>query len=46
VILALVRSPRFGVPQGLAAMVAFLFSDDGIYVNGQAILIDGGANFA
>jgi len=26
-------------------MVAFLFSDDGAYVNGQPILVDGGANF-
>ena len=34
-----------GVPQDLAAMVAFLFSDDGAYVTGQTILVDGGANF-
>jgi NAD(P)-dependent dehydrogenase (short-subunit alcohol dehydrogenase family) len=26
-------------------MVAFLFSDDGAYVTGQTILVDGGANF-
>jgi NAD(P)-dependent dehydrogenase (short-subunit alcohol dehydrogenase family) len=44
-ILASVRSPRLGVPEDLAAMVAFLFSDDGAYVNGQTILVDGGANF-
>jgi len=25
-------------------MVAFLFSDDAAYINGQAILVDGGAN--
>ena len=25
-------------------MVAFLFSDDGAYVNGQTILVDGGAH--
>jgi NAD(P)-dependent dehydrogenase (short-subunit alcohol dehydrogenase family) len=25
--------------------IAFLFSDDGAYVNGQTILVDGGANF-
>ncbi|AKU93833.1 putative short-chain type dehydrogenase/reductase [Labilithrix luteola] len=44
-ILASVRSPRLGVPEDLAAMVAFLFSDDGAYVNGQTIVVDGGANF-
>ena len=37
-----VASPRS--PRDLAAMVAFLFSDDGAYVNGQTILVDGGAN--
>jgi len=25
-------------------MVAFLFSDDAAYINGQTILVDGGAN--
>lgn len=44
-ILASVRSPRLGVPEDIAAMVAFLFSDDGAYINGQTILIDGGAHF-
>jgi NAD(P)-dependent dehydrogenase (short-subunit alcohol dehydrogenase family) len=44
-ILATVRSNRLGVPEDLAAMVAFLFSDDGAYVNGQTIVVDGGANF-
>ena len=44
-ILASVRSPRLGVPADIAAMVAFLLSEDGGYVNGQAILVDGGANF-
>ncbi|MET7748204.1 SDR family NAD(P)-dependent oxidoreductase [Micromonospora sp. NPDC005367] len=43
--LATVRSPRLGVPEDLAAMVAFLFSDDSAYVNGQSLLVDGGANF-
>jgi NAD(P)-dependent dehydrogenase (short-subunit alcohol dehydrogenase family) len=44
-ILASVRSSRLGVPEDLAAMVAFLLSEDGAYVNGQTILVDGGANF-
>jgi NAD(P)-dependent dehydrogenase (short-subunit alcohol dehydrogenase family) len=39
-----VRSPRLRAPEDLAAMVAFLFSDGGAYVNGQTILVDGGAN--
>jgi NAD(P)-dependent dehydrogenase (short-subunit alcohol dehydrogenase family) len=43
--LATVRSPRLGKPEDLAAMVAFLFSDDGAYINGQSLLVDGGANF-
>jgi len=43
-ILAAVRSPRLGAPEDIAAMVAFLFSDDGAYVNGQTILVDGGAH--
>ncbi|MGY0556935.1 MULTISPECIES: SDR family NAD(P)-dependent oxidoreductase [unclassified Lysobacter] len=40
-----VRSPRLGHPDDIASMVAFLFSDDASYVNGQSILVDGGANF-
>ena len=39
------RSPRLGDPADIAAMAAFLLSDDGSYVNGQSILVDGGANF-
>jgi NAD(P)-dependent dehydrogenase (short-subunit alcohol dehydrogenase family) len=42
--LAAVRSPRLGTPEDIAAMVAFLFSEDAAYVNGQTILVDGGAN--
>jgi NAD(P)-dependent dehydrogenase (short-subunit alcohol dehydrogenase family) len=42
--LASVRSTRLGAPEDIAAMVAFLISDDGAYVNGQTILVDGGAN--
>lgn len=44
-VLETVRSPRLGEPEDIAAMVAFLLSDDGAYVNGQSILVDGGANF-
>ena len=43
--LASVRLARLGAPEDLAAMVAFLISDDGAYVTGQTILVDGGANF-
>ena len=38
------RSQRLGAPEDIAAMVALLFSDDGAYVNGQTILVDGGAH--
>ncbi len=30
--------------QDIAAMLAFLFSDDSAFVDGQTILVDGGAN--
>lgn len=43
-ILASVRAPRLGIPEDFAAMVAFLFSDDAAYVNGQTIHLDGGAD--
>jgi NAD(P)-dependent dehydrogenase (short-subunit alcohol dehydrogenase family) len=43
--LASVRSPRLEIPEDIAAMVAFPFSDDAAYINGQTILVDGGANF-
>ena len=33
---------RYGLPQEIAAMAAFLASDDASYVNGQAIAVDGG----
>ena len=39
-----VASRRLGAPEDIAGMVAFLFSDDGAYVNGQMILVDGGAH--
>jgi NAD(P)-dependent dehydrogenase (short-subunit alcohol dehydrogenase family) len=40
-----VRSPRLGKPEDIASVVAFLFSDDSAYLNGQTLLVDGGANF-
>ena len=38
------RSPRLGRPEDIAAMVAFLASDDGEWINGQAISVDGGSS--
>jgi NAD(P)-dependent dehydrogenase (short-subunit alcohol dehydrogenase family) len=39
---AALRSPRLGRPEDVAAMVAFLVSDDGEWINGQVINVDGG----
>lgn len=36
------RSTRLGEPSDIAAMVAMLFSDDGDWINGQALSVDGG----
>ena len=36
---------RFGKPEDVAALVAFLASDDASFINGQAINIDGGMVF-
>jgi 2-keto-3-deoxy-L-fuconate dehydrogenase len=33
---------RFGTPNEIAGLCAFLASEDGAFVNGQAIKIDGG----
>ena len=41
-ILAMTRSPRLGTPDDIAAMVAMLFSDDGEWINGQVVSVDGG----
>ena len=35
-------TPRLGLPEDVAAMVAFLASDDGAFVTGQDIMVDGG----
>jgi NAD(P)-dependent dehydrogenase (short-subunit alcohol dehydrogenase family) len=37
------RSARLGEPRDVAAMVAMLFSEDGEWINGQTISVDGGA---
>lgn len=36
------RSPRLGLPEDIAAMVALLMSGDGEWINGQVISVDGG----
>jgi NAD(P)-dependent dehydrogenase (short-subunit alcohol dehydrogenase family) len=41
--IAATRSTRLGKPDDIAAMVAFLFSEDGSWINGQTIVVDGGA---
>ena len=43
-----VLSPQIGRPEDLAGVVAMLASDDGRYINGQVISVDGGirAHFA
>jgi NAD(P)-dependent dehydrogenase (short-subunit alcohol dehydrogenase family) len=37
-----VRAPRLGKPEDVAAMVAFLLSDDGEWITGQVYGVDGG----
>jgi len=41
--LSVTRSARLGTPEDIAAMVAFLCSADGEWINGQIISVDGGA---
>lgn len=41
--LAATRSHRLGEPHDIAAMVALLFSDDGEWINGQTLSVDGGS---
>lgn len=38
----MVRSPRFGRAEDIAATVAFLLSDDGEWINGQLHVVNGG----
>lgn len=42
-LLKTVRSTRLGRPEDIAGMVAFLLSDDGEWINGQLISVDGGS---
>ncbi len=44
-VLERVRSTRLGDPADTAAMVAYLMSDDGTWVNGQVIGVNGGMHF-
>jgi NAD(P)-dependent dehydrogenase (short-subunit alcohol dehydrogenase family) len=39
-----VAVPRLGRPEDIAAMAALLLSDDGAYITGQVISVDGGAS--
>jgi NAD(P)-dependent dehydrogenase (short-subunit alcohol dehydrogenase family) len=41
--LGITRSARLGTPEDIAAMVAFLASDDASWITGQIISVDGGA---
>ena len=41
--LSIGRSPRLGRPDDIASAVTFLMSDDGEWINGQIISVDGGA---
>lgn len=41
-LLAAGRSPRLGKAEDIAAMVAMLMSDDGEWINGQVVSVDGG----
>jgi NAD(P)-dependent dehydrogenase (short-subunit alcohol dehydrogenase family) len=42
-VLALGRSPRLGQPQDIAGMVALLMSDEGQWITGQVVSVDGGS---
>ncbi len=36
------RATRVGLPEDVASLVAFLLSDEGAWINGQVINVDGG----
>jgi 3-oxoacyl-[acyl-carrier protein] reductase len=40
--MARILAKRFGTPQEVAAVVAFLASDESSYIMGQSIVVDGG----
>ena len=40
--LAAIPAGRFGKPEEVAALIAFLASDEAAYINGQTIVVDGG----
>jgi NAD(P)-dependent dehydrogenase (short-subunit alcohol dehydrogenase family) len=40
--LAVTNAPRLGRPEDIAATVTFLMSDDGSWINGQALSVNGG----
>jgi NAD(P)-dependent dehydrogenase (short-subunit alcohol dehydrogenase family) len=42
---AMLHSSRLGRPADIAGMVAFLLSDDGAWINGQVMHVNGGAGF-
>lgn len=42
-VLAGMPSARLGKPSDIAAMIAFLFSEEGAWVTGQSIAVDGGS---
>ena len=35
---------RFGLPEEIAATIAFLLSEDAAFVTGQTLYVDGGAS--
>ena len=42
-ILRITRSPRLGRPSDIASMVAMLVSDEGEWITGQVLGVNGGA---